>query len=74
MSRRVGASDTTTYVVLGLAGLAAVYFITRPKVTAPPIVTLPAGYVNPATAQTQQTTAIVNAGSSVLNNILSLFS
>lgn len=64
-----GAIDTNTLLLIG-AGVAAVYFLTKPKVTTP-VVTYPPGYA--PTSTSNPTSTIANDATSVLNNILSIF-
>lgn len=70
----MGAIGTTELLLIG-GGVLAVYLLTRPKTTTmPTVITIPQGGATSAAAlqaQTQQTTAEVNAGASVLNNLFS---
>lgn len=69
--RKMGAIGTTDIILIAGVGLAAVYFLTRPKTPTPPTtVYLPA----PGTTTAPNTTSqIITAGSSILDDILNMF-
>lgn len=71
--RRMGAIGTTEILLIGGAAL-AVYLLTKKTTpTVPTVITVPQGGTSAAALQAQaaQTTSEVNAGASVVNNLIS---
>lgn len=64
MSKKVGAIDTTTILLVG-GGLLAAYLLMRPRVQPTPIITLPAGSTGTSTTNTA-----ITAGASVIDSFL----